>query len=114
MGKRIIQVNKLIREELSQIILKEAEFPSGTLVTLTRVETSVNLSRSRIYISCLPSSMAKRVFQILNRQIYELQQKLNQRLRMRPVPRIVFIEERETAKAGQIEKLLEEVKRGRD
>ncbi len=39
MSKRIPQVNQLIKKELSQIILREIEFPVGVLVTLTRVET---------------------------------------------------------------------------
>ena len=43
MSQRILKVNQLIKKELSQIILKEAEFPKEVLVTLTRVETLPNL-----------------------------------------------------------------------
>ena len=111
MSKRIQRVNQLIKEEISQILLREVEFPSGVLITVTRVESSVDLNQAKVYISCLPEEKASRVFQILNRQVYELQQKLNQRLQMRPIPRIKFIEEKETKEAGKIEKILEKIKK---
>lgn len=110
MSKRIQRVNQLIKKELSQIILKEIEFPSDVLVTVTRVETTSNLIESKVYVSVMPEEKTSKVFQILNRQVYELQQKLNQRLQMRPIPRIKFIEEKETKEAGKIEEILEKIK----
>jgi len=43
MTKRIQQVDLLIKEELSKMIVREIEFPPGVLVTVTRVETTPNL-----------------------------------------------------------------------
>lgn len=111
MRKRIQRVNQLIKKELSQILLKEVDFPKGVLVTLTRVESSVDLIQAKVYISVMPEKEAARVLEILNKLIYELQRKLNQRLKMRPVPRIKFVEEKETERAARIEQLLEEIKR---
>ena len=111
MSKRIQRVNQLIKKELSQILLREVEFPSGVLVTVTRVESSFDLNQAKVYISCLPEEKTPIVFQILNRRIYELQQELNHRLRMRPIPRIKFVEEKETKEAGKIEEILEELKK---
>jgi ribosome-binding factor A len=111
MSKRIQRVNQLIKKEISQILLREVEFPSRALITVTRVESAVDLKQAKVYISCLPGEKTSKVFQILNQQIYELQQKLNQRLRMRPIPRIKFIEEKETKEAGKIEELLEKLKK---
>ena len=113
MGKRLEQVNQLIKEELSQIILKEFDFPSDILITLTRVETTSNLIQAKIYISVMPEKKTKEILQILNRQIYQLQQKLNKRLKMRPVPRVCFKEEKETSEAGRIEEILERIKKKR-
>ena len=110
MSKRIQQVNQLIKKEISQIILREIEFPKDILVTVTRVETVSNLIESKVYVSVMPEEKTSKVFQILNRQVYELQQKLNQRLQMRPIPRIKFIEEKETKEAGKIEEILEKIK----
>lgn len=111
MSKRIQRVNQLIKKEISQIILREIEFPKDILVTVTRVETASNLIESKVYVSVMPGEKTSKVFQILNRQVYELQQKLNQRLQMRPIPRIKFIEEKETKEAGKIEEILERLKK---
>ena len=111
MSKRIPRVNELIRRELGQIILREIEFPSEVLVTLTRVETSVDLNQSKVYVSAIPEEKIKLALRILNQQIYDIQQRLNKRLKMRPIPRIKFIEEKETREAGKIEELLEKIKK---
>ncbi len=111
MSKRVPQVNQLIKKELSQILLKEIDFARDLLVTVTRVETSPDLNTAKIYVSIIPDVQRNRVLQILESQIYNLQQKLNQRLIMRPIPRIKFLEERKTSEAGRIEEVLEELKK---
>lgn len=109
--KRIQRVNQLIKEELSKILLREIEFPKDVLVTITRVETSVDLSQAKVWISVIPETKRETVLYTLNRKIYEIQQKINQKLKMRPVPRLKFVEEKQTAEAGRIEELLEKIKR---
>lgn len=111
MLKRIQRVNQLIKRELSQLLLKEIDFPKGVLVTITRVESSPGLNQARVYISVFPEHLSQKVIQILNYRIYGLQQRINKRLKMRPIPRIKFVEEKETATAGRIEELLEEIKK---
>lgn len=111
MSKRIERVNSLIQKELGKIILREVELPAGVLATLTRVETSANLIDAKVYIAVLPSDKIKRVLEILNKIVYELQKILNKRLRMRPIPKIRFIEEKQTAEAAKIEGLLERLKK---
>lgn len=110
MNQRIQQVNELIKRELSQIILREIDFPEGVLITITRVETSSNLILAKVFVSALPEKQIEKVFQILNKQIFWLQQKINKRLNMRPVPKIKFVEEKQTQEAAKIEAILEEIK----
>ena len=111
MTKRVLQVNQVIQRELSQIILREVEFHSGTLVTVTRVETSPNLKEAKFYISSIPDDQTPKILEILNKLIYQLQQGLNKRLNMKPVPRIRFIKEAKTKEAARIEELLEQIKK---
>jgi len=99
----------LIKKELAQIILREINFPKDLLVTVTRVETSANLIQAKIYISVLPINKNSQVLEILNHQIYDIQQKLNKRLKMRPIPRIIFVQEKKTQEAARIEELLEKI-----
>lgn len=109
MSKRIQRVNKLIKTELSQILLREIDFPKQILVTITRVESSQQLNYASVHISVLPDSQRSRAMQILNYHIYDLQQHLNKRLNLRPIPRIKFVEEKTMIEAGRVEELLEEI-----
>ena len=109
MSKRIQQVNQLIKKELSQIIFREVDFPEEVLVTVTRAETSSNLSQTKVYISTLPEDKFQEIFEILNKLIYFLQKKLDRRLKMRPIPKIQFIEEKKTVEAGRVEEVLEQI-----
>jgi len=112
--ERIQQVNQLIKKELGQILLREGDFSKNVLVTITRVDTTRNLIDSRIYISVLPEDQSSRILEILRRRVFGIQQLLNRRLKMRPIPKISFIEEKQTAEAGKIEQLLQEIKDQKD
>lgn len=111
MSKRIQRVNQLIKKELSWVIARGLDLPSGTLVTITRVETLPNLQEARVYVSAVPDKEIKSALGFLKKNVFYLQQALNKRLNMRPVPKIVFVEEKSTKEAARVEKLLEEIKK---
>lgn len=108
---RIEKVNSLIREELGKLILKEIDIFPGILLTVTRVECSNNLFQAKAYISVIPEERFEEVLSLLNRHIYDLQQMLNKKLKMRPVPRIGFLKETKTKEAGRIDELLMKIKK---
>jgi len=85
---RIRQVNEVFKQELGKILLREIEMPEGTVVTLTRVEASGNLQQAKVYISVVPDERAEKVLKLLLQNIYDIQQSLNERLKMRPVPKM--------------------------
>ena len=102
--KRIDQVNQLIKEEISKLILREVEISKDAMITVTRGETSSDLRHSAIYISILFKEKQEAALHELNRSIYDIQHLLNRTLRMRPVPKIRF----EIDKAYEIEQKLYE------
>ena len=108
---RVSRVNQLIKKEISQLILREMDFPKGVLVTVTRVETSDNLIQVKVYLSVIPESRSMIILKTLQKAIYRLQQMLNKRLTMRPTPKIIFVEEKATREAGRVEELLEKIKK---
>ncbi|MDP3990819.1 MAG: 30S ribosome-binding factor RbfA [Candidatus Nealsonbacteria bacterium] len=109
--ERIQRVNQLLKKELSRIIFKQLDLPKDVLTTVTRVETAPNLIQVRVYISVLPEEQSKLVLQGLNRNIYGIQQQLNKRLNMRPIPKIIFIKEEQTIEAGRVEELLDKIQK---
>ena len=111
MTDRTLKINSLFKKEIGKIILEEVEFPEGVLATITEVDTFPNLIESKIYISCFPENRIDNVLEILKSRIYEIQKKLNKKLNMRPVPKIVFVKEDKTKEADRVEGLLEELKK---
>ena len=111
MSKRLLKVNALIREEVAKIILREIECPEDVLITVTRVETTPNLAESTVFVSVMPEQKEEKILGILEKNVYFLQQKINERLRMRPIPRIGFRGEEKTKEAARIEKILERLKK---
>lgn len=107
---RVEKIQRLIQQEIGKIILKEMDFPLDILVTVTRVYVPSNLEVANVYISVLPEEKTKEVFNSLNKSIYDLQQFLNKKLKMRPVPKMQFFKETKIAEASRIEELLNEAK----
>ncbi|MFA5368464.1 MAG: 30S ribosome-binding factor RbfA [Candidatus Paceibacterota bacterium] len=105
------KVDSLIKRELNAIILKEIDIFPGILVTITRVQASANLFEAGIYISVVPEEKFNDVFSLLYRHVYDIQQILNKRLKMRPVPKIIFKKETKTTEAAKIEQLLFEIQK---
>lgn len=110
MTERIPQVNELLQQELGTILLREFDVPENTLVTLTRVDTAPNLQQAKIYISVMPEERGFEVLRLLQKEVYEMQQLLNKRLNMRPVPRIEWVLETKTIEAQEIEEILDKIK----
>ena len=110
MINRIEKVNSLLGKEISKIIQREVILPDGALVTLTRVQTTSNLIEAKVYISVFPEDKFSEAIDSLNKEIYDIQQKINKKLNMRPVPKIKFAKDEVISHAGKIEEILAKVK----
>lgn len=110
MEERLSRVNHLLQKELSFLFLREIEFPQNALVTVTRVKTTPNFQQARVFVGVFPPELSDKVFLTLSRNIFSLQQILNKRLKMRPVPRVEWVLETKTAEAQRIEELLDQMK----
>ena len=102
-----------MKREVARILLREVDFPEGTLVTVVRVEAFPNLQGAKVYISVIPEDKAKDVLRTLQREIFTIQQILNERLRMRPVPRIQWVLGTAAVQAQRIEELLGQIQKER-
>ena len=109
MANRIEKVNSLLEKEISKILLRDFDF-SGMMVTLTHVDATANLIEARAYISVLPEEKLDKVVARLNKGVYDVQQKINQKLNMRPIPKIIFMTDSNAKEAARVEELLEKIK----
>ena len=110
MTERIAKVNSLLEHEISKILLRDFNFQEA-LVTLTHVDASANLIEAKAYVSVMPETKTDQVLKALNKEVYSIQQKINKRLNMRPIPKIIFVKDEVIAKAAKIEELLAQLKK---
>lgn len=110
MSQRIEKINELIKREMGKIISREIEVQEGSLVTISQVKTSSDLSETKIWVSIFPMTCAKKVLkQLINKAGY-LQRLLNRRLVMKYVPRIKFVLDSTEERAGQVENILKNIR----
>lgn len=110
MSNRTEKVNSLLEQEISKIILRDFDF-SETMVTLTHVDASANLIQAKAYISVLPEERTDKIVGVLNKGVYDVQKKINKKLNMRPIPKIIFVKDNIIIEAARIEELLEKLKK---
>ncbi|MDO8743071.1 MAG: 30S ribosome-binding factor RbfA [Candidatus Azambacteria bacterium] len=108
--ERAEKFNGLLKKELGRVVFDFLDIKPGVLVTITRVITAANLFSANVFISIYPPSEAKAVLNKLRRSIYQIQQLLNKKLKVRPVPKIIFKFDENPEEADNIEKILEEIK----
>jgi ribosome-binding factor A len=106
--RRIEKVNALIRDELAGIVAEDVQFLQGVLVTITRVISSHDLHYADVFVSVFPKK-EKEVIALLNKKIAYIQGALNKKLKMRPVPRIMFKIDEEEKSRERIEKILTKI-----
>ena len=105
-NQRISKVNKLIKQEVGKIILFETDFPRDVILTITKVKTSKDLRYADVFVSVLPSDKEVEIKKALEENIYFIQQKLNKKLYMKPLPRIKFVIDRSGEDVSRIEELI--------
>jgi len=111
---RIKKFNELIKIELGKIIFNFLDVKPEILVTITRVNTASDLFTAIVFISIYPDREAKEIFDKMNRSIYEIQQLLNRKLKIRPVPKIIFRQDKNPEEAFEVESILKKVKENKE
>jgi ribosome-binding factor A len=93
------------------LVLKEEIENDGALVTIKEVIISPNHQHAKLLVSVFPQENQEEVLLQLKEKIGTIQQALNRKLRMRPVPKISFEPDESEEKAQQIMDILDEVEK---
>ncbi len=105
MSERLKKLNDLLRDEVGKILLVELEKEDGVLVTVVGADISPTLEHATIKISVFPENKRAEVLKKIEKIIYQIQQRLNKRLRMRPIPKIRFAIDNTEERAEKVEKI---------
>ena len=108
MNQRVTKVNKLIKQEVGKIIFMEADFPRNIILTITKAEVSKDLRHADVFVSVLPFDKEAEIMELLKEDIYFIQQKLNKKLYMNPLPRIRFVIDKSGEDVSRIDELIRE------
>ena len=108
--ERIVKVNRLVQETVGKLLFKIYDPPEGVFPTVTRVEASGNLQQAKVYISVIPEEKSAEIVEALGREIRILQRELNRTLKMRPIPKLILLEDKQEPKAQKMRELLDRIK----
>lgn len=111
MSERIVKVNKLFKQEVGRMILEDVDFPFDAVVTVISVDTSADLRYADVYVSVLPKEKEEDVIEALEKEVYGIQQKINKKLFMKPVPKIRFRLDFGGDRADRINELISDINR---
>ena len=108
-GSRMRRVNEAVREVLSAHITEDLKDPRIGFVTVTGVETSLDLRHARVYASVLGSDEQKsEALEGLRSSAGFLQAKVGEELRMKRTPTLEFHYDDSIDRGMRISKLLDD------
>ena len=91
-GTRLEKIARLIQKELSELFRAETAKTRGTIVSVSSVRVSPDLSIARVYLSVFPSDQGAAVIKNVNDNEKTVRYNLAQRVRfqLRRTPELVF------------------------
>ncbi|HEX6030432.1 MAG TPA: 30S ribosome-binding factor RbfA [Tepidiformaceae bacterium] len=119
MGWRTSQVNELLREELSELLLREVKDPrvDHGLVSITEVQVSPDLHHATVYVSHLgdPEDRDELIAGLQHAAPF-LHRELVHRLKMKIVPELLFRYDPSIERGARLASLIDQVthQRGAD
>jgi len=106
---RIDQINKLLRNELANLINQEISLDNG-LITVSYVDCSKDLKGAKIAISVLPENKTGSALKKLKQHSCQFYQVLKKKLNLKSIPRFNWIIDNTEKNAAQIEKILKQIR----
>lgn len=107
---RQAKISRLLQKELSEIFRQQTAKTHGTIVSVSAVRVSPDLSIAKVYLSVFPSEKAMEVMENINLSAktirYELAQKV--RFQLRKTPELQFYLDDTLDYLEKIDHLLEE------
>lgn len=107
---KIERLNHAFQEEISMILMREVKDENIKFVTITGVETTSDLSFSKVYYTVLDESKKEKTKEALEKASSFIRTKLAERVEIRHTPELKFIYDTSIDYGNHIEKIIEEIK----
>ena len=104
---RVEKVQELMKQEISEIILRELKDPRIGFVTVTSVVCTGDLREAKIYVSLMGGEQqVKDCWQGLNRSLGFIRREIGRRIRLRFTPELTFALDKSLDYSAHIQELL--------
>jgi len=110
MSIKIERLNHAIQEEISMILMREVKDQNIKFVTITGVDTTNDLSFSKIYYTVLDKNKLDETKESLDKASSFIRTKLAERIDIRHTPELKFIYDTSIAYGEHIDQLIEKIK----
>lgn len=91
MSERIRKVNSVIAHELTELISRDVDFKPGVFATIAKVDTSSDISYTRVFVSVFPTDQQDYAMKTLQHEKIGLQKKLHKKLHLKVLPKVSFV-----------------------
>src|SRR6056297_755404 len=110
-NKRAIRVGELLKEEISQIVLREMKDPRIGFVSVTDVEVSGDLRHAKVFISVYGSDKEKEeTLEGLQQAQGFVRKLVGERVKIHHIPEIIFRYDDSIENGVHISKLIKDLK----
>ncbi len=107
--KRLKQVNQVLKEHIGSYLSTEFNEPEIGLLTVTRVEVTVDLSEAKVWLSTFMNDKNPLVIlKAVKKRYPELQRSLRRVLTMKNLPKLYFMIDENAEYADKIDRLLKQ------
>lgn len=86
------KINRLLQKELSETFRQQTALMHGTLITVSTVRVSPDLSIAKVYLSVFPSNQGEEILKSIRKSRTSIRYELAQRVRfqLRKIPEFTF------------------------
>ncbi len=107
-NKRLNRIGRLLQKELGDIFQKQTQAMPGTLISVSAVRVSADLSVAKAYLSIFPSEKAEEIMNAIKTNVKSIRYELGQRVhtQLRIIPDLNFFIDDSLDYIDNIDKLL--------
>ncbi len=108
-GTRLSKIERLLQKEMGDMFQKQTQGIHGTLISVSRVRVSPDLSLAKIYLSLFPSDKGEELLKSIRSNTKSIRYDLGQRVRLqlRRIPELAFFIDDSLDYLDNIDKLLQ-------
>ena len=113
-GRRQKRVAGLIQDELSRALIREVQPPSGTLVTITRVEMPADLRTATVYLTVLGAADPEAVLDSVRQRAGHFRKIIATAVNLKYNPTLFFVLDPVPGYESRIDELIEKTRKGHE